>query len=280
MKIPEEIKKCVVYLGIEIENNGVKSIKYRGTGFFVGMASKTLPDVHFAYLVTARHVAEKLESRIFYIRVNTREGKSEDLRANGAELKWRRHPTDNSADVALIPMGLDVNRHDFLMIPTSMAMTNDIRLKHEIGAGDEIFITGLFVHHAGMAKNLPIIRTGNIAMIPDEKIPIKNFGNMDAYLIEGRSIGGLSGSPVFVVNTTPNQRNFFLMGLIHGHWSVDFEQIIDDVEEDNGVKAGVNVGVAIVTPASKILDVINAGETINERESFEAMEIAKRSQKI
>jgi hypothetical protein len=55
---------------------------------------------------------------------------------------------------------------------------------------------------------------------------------MDAYLAEGRSIGGLSGSPVFVRNTV-NRRvptakgrpkhisglgSLHLLGLIHGHW--------------------------------------------------------------
>ena len=57
----------------------------------------------------------------------------------------------------------------------------------------------------GRDRNFPIVRTGHIAMMPDEKIPKVKIGdwegNADAYLIESRSIGGWSGSPVFVRGT-------------------------------------------------------------------------------
>jgi hypothetical protein len=68
---------------------------------------------------------------------------------------------------------------------------------HDLGVGDEVFITGLFTKVTETTKNIPIVRTGTVAMMPGEEIP---FGNnlIEAYLIESRSIGGLSGSPVFV----------------------------------------------------------------------------------
>jgi hypothetical protein len=66
-----------------------------------------------------------------------------------------------------------------------------------IGIGDAVFITGLFSHHPGKARNLRVIRVGNIAAMPDEPVKTQR-GEMEAYLIEARSLGGLSGSPVFV----------------------------------------------------------------------------------
>lgn len=67
-------------------------------------------------------------------------------------------------------------------------------------------------------------------MMPKDKLPIEGFGEMEAYLVEGRSIGGLSGSPAFVRNTvkTPMQTaagtrtamsglgGAHLLGLVHG----------------------------------------------------------------
>ena len=50
--------------------------------------------------------------------------------------------------------------------------------------------------------NLPIVRLGAIAAMPGEYIKT-DWGCLRAYLIEARSIGGLSGSPVFIrVGTT------------------------------------------------------------------------------
>jgi hypothetical protein len=135
------------------------------------------------------------------------------------------------------------------------------------------------VYHLGFAKNIPILRTGNIAMIPDERIPTGNFGDMEAYLIEARSIGGLSGSPVFTLARSPQEVTVFLMGLMHGHWSVDSETVVDKISQDAGIKAGVNVGIAVITPASKILDIFNGGELRAEMEKLEALEIAQKSPK-
>jgi hypothetical protein len=72
---------------------------------------------------------------------------------------------------------------------------------------------------------------------------------MDAYLIESRSLGGISGSPVFVRETLCNPLTGNLragamqcLGLVHGHWvtprGVDQEPL--------------GIGVSIVVPSAKI----------------------------
>jgi len=103
--------------------------------------------------------------------------------------------------------------------------------------------------------------------MPEEKIDTKEFGSIEAYLIESRSIGGLSGSPVFVhlgqvrlidgqlKHATNNVGIFYLLGLIHGHF--DKNDQLDDftIEDENVYK--INTGIAIVVPATKILEIIN-----------------------
>jgi hypothetical protein len=56
---------------------------------------------------------------------------------------------------------------------------------------------GLFKSHYGEQRNIPIIRIGNIAALPEEPVQTHYCGPTDAYLVEVRSIAGLSGSPVF-----------------------------------------------------------------------------------
>jgi hypothetical protein len=97
---------------------------------------------------------------------------------------------------------------------------------------------------------LPIVRFGNIALISDEFIPTTKFGDMEAYLIEARSIKGISGSPVFVLKPTDNGWRASLRGLMHGHWDLKPGAIID---ADDGKSGGgsMNMGIAIVVPAKK-----------------------------
>ena len=49
-----------------------------------------------------------------------------------------------------------------------------------------------------------IVRTGNIASMPEEAVDLGSSGSQEVYLVESRSIGGLSGSPVFL--STPPVR--------------------------------------------------------------------------
>jgi hypothetical protein len=70
---------------------------------------------------------------------------------------------------------------------------------------------------------------GNLAALSEEKISIGSGKEIEGYLIEARSIGGLSGSPVFLnlgsVRSIGGQvkhalgipTRIFLLGLIHGH---------------------------------------------------------------
>src|SRR5207249_4040069 len=75
-----------------------------------------------------------------------------------------------------------------------------------IGIGDAVLISGLFAYLGGEKRNLPIVRMGNIAMMPGtERIPVerhkvrgRTIEDVEGYLIEVRSRSGMSGSPCFV----------------------------------------------------------------------------------
>jgi hypothetical protein len=161
--------------------------------------------------------------------------------------------------------------------------------KYEFGIGDEVYISGLFTKLTETAKNQPVLRTGNIAMMPDEKIDFPSIGLIDAYLIETRSIGGLSGCPVFARHTvsTPlteekdgppigrHKRLYgggssYLLGSMIGHWQIpkDFDPTLSEA---------VNMGLSAVVPLYKILEVVNRQELVEMRKAVKEEQTKKRA---
>jgi len=100
--------------------------------------------------------------------------------------------------VALLPEDID-----FRPIPQSMLADDEYVNRNTIGAGDDVFFAGLFSEYPGRERIEPIVKFGNISLMPHEKIavqmdPHRTTAQIDAYLVEARSWGGQSGSPVFI----------------------------------------------------------------------------------
>lgn len=265
MRVPEEVRQCVVYLGLpSVGPDGQKRMMPIGTAFFVTIIDETLETWTYTYLVTARHVAQELDAHEFTVRINTVGGGAVFV-TSGPGLRWWYHATDQAVDVGLFPWA-PPEHFEHKKVPVSMFLTDEIVRSKSIGTGDEVFMTGLFAHFAGSARNIPIVRMGNIAMMPQELVPTA-VGNIEAYLIEARSIGGLSGSPAFVRETIPlGLGQFFLLGLVHGHWDIPADAINDALGPDAADHlARVNMGIAIVVPAKKILEVLNCQELVEIR---------------
>ncbi len=128
-------------------------------------------------------------------------------------------------------------------------------------------MTGLFAHPTGSVRSLPIVRMGNIAMMPGEPVATREFGDIEAYLIEVRSIGGQSGSPAFVRKTVPmDLSGIYLLGLVHGHWDIPPQRIDDAIQPGDDVFASINKGIAIVVPAKKLLEVFNQPQLVELRQ--------------
>lgn len=299
MRIPDSILKSVVFIGSpHTLKDGRRIDVLEGTAFFVSIKSENDPDGRYAYVVTAAHIAQDLEGdREAFLRINTKEGKAVKVLL-GENARWFYHPTDPYADVAVFPTGLSQEKFDYLLEPTSIFVTNEIMREEGIGIGDEVSIVGLFAEVRGEKMNLPMVRVGNIAMLPpeDERVyvdpnnwrpkraPADMPPTMEAYLIEARSIGGFSGSPVFSVRNyfmldrkrqedNPNKAivdqarvigRMHLLGLIHGHWDLAVETK-DYFLRDIYPNDSINMGVAIVTPAKKILETLNHPELVARR---------------
>jgi hypothetical protein len=231
--------------------------------------------------VTAKHVAEELKNCAVYFLVNSRDGgliHMEEIH----ESHWWLHP-DKSVDVAVVMVGYQRNA-DIIPVEVGQFATEERMQELDIGIGDEVFCTGLFSPAPGESRNMPILRTGNIAMLPDEQIQTE-YGFAEVYLVESRSIGGLSGSPVFARRTirtglvrradgtlSPvfgNGPGDTLLGLMKGHWDIRESDMNKGGWVPHDPKRGVNMGFGIVVPAIKIKEVLYREELVEQRRELE-----------
>jgi hypothetical protein len=194
--------------------------------------------------------------------------------------KWWTHPSDQSVDVAVVQAARQDDA-DFNPLNLESFATPETIGLYNIGIGDEVFFPGLFTPAPGIDETRPIVRHGNIAMMPTQQIQTK-FGYASVYLVEARSIGGLSGSPVFArptinmhMQAKTGERvvvhglapDMILLGLMQGHWDVQESNINNpDITHD---RRGVNLGIGVVVQASKILEVINQPMLKNYRNDLE-----------
>jgi hypothetical protein len=297
MRVPDEIRKTVLFIGVK---NRLGAWDWSGTGYLIALSdyqlrwSETMEEngkqfatstAHpFRLLATARHVAEKLEGVDFALKTMTVDGQPRIIEVPAGQ-QWFYHPTEkDDVDAAVtIFYPPDVRELALFTVQAEWFADEDAIREANLGVGDEVFIAGLFTMVRETILQHPIVRIGNLAMMPGERIP---FGGklIDAYLVESRSIGGLSGSPVFVratvqvdaglkfkpgfalnaVNSpTPNiegiERLFlsgvgriYFLGSMIGHWEAQTPTLSETV----------NMGVSLVVPAHKILEIIRQPELI------------------
>ena len=270
VRIPDEVFRCVGFIG-EVTHKGSDGVQgdLCATGFFVAIPCESLElsEMRMAYFVTAKHVATDLKDREVYFLVNAKRGGVVAV-AGVFGQHWFLHPTDGTADVAVIQVVLSPEADIAAIALEHFGLPEKLQ-RHNIGIGDEVFVTGLFTAVPGTTQNMPIVRHGNLAMFPREQIQTE-LGYADVYLVEARSIGGLSGSPVFIRNTVclkvdrpdgsedllfGNGGQTILLGLMYGHWDIK-ESEINNPRITHDRKRGVNLGIGIVVPTYKIYETL------------------------
>jgi hypothetical protein len=303
--VPNLIRKCVAFVGIKHED---ESFTPKATGFFA-LAGEG--DVQRSHFVTAEHVITNIKKRIaederekslkgkLALRLNLKGGASEVVVIH--DEPWWAHPDlDHLSDIAVIPASFQQQHFDHFALPlygriVEFSSKNDLRRRGAL-LGQEVAIIGLFRNHRGHERNEPIVRIGNIAAMPDDPVRTAYCGYTEGYLVEANSIGGLSGSPVFVnlwgdaVQATlnvggplfgfpgqkqdgvANSNQYMLFGLMHGHW--DLPDLMDDaVSEDvGGRKESINTGIGVVIPVHKILETLYHPELVAMRKRLEEQE--------
>jgi hypothetical protein len=176
----------------------------------------------------------------------------------------------------------------------------------DVQVGDELFSPGLFVQSAGKSRNLPVVRFGNIARMPGDEMVILSTAargeiSIRAYLVETHSWGGFSGSPMFwhyqyniglplwaqrwipqpesrlaLPQAMPNPERIdvnvsrgwaiALLGLVSGHYDIPTKAKNEDIE------TALNAGIAVVTPAENIRELLMREDVIDDRRRRAAKE--------
>ena len=276
VRIPDEIRKAVCFVAVRLAGG---EFRFVGTAFLIGRPFTDDPHHGFVYTVTARHVVDGARD-LGYDRLFLR-GTSHAGEAIWWETKladWLLHPAGPAADVALLRSAPEGSHFEIKVLPISMIATAEVLNSLDLGPGDEVAIVGLFTPHTGSQRNIPVVRIGNIAAVPEEPIATE-LGPMDAFLIEARSIGGLSGSPVLIgppavrksggnlfIGTGPD---LLLLGLMHGHFDVSTKKSSSSDRATND-EARINVGIGIVVPAPRIAEILALPEVREAESAIEA----------
>ena len=277
MRIPDRVPQCICFLYVYGAEEGPVKPDMGGTGFFVSVRGTTDHTLLHIYLVTAKHVIENSRKydglHMRYTDMQSRQPVDREIVG-----EWRFHP-DPSVDLAVLPFTTFRDAGDNpLHIPRPLAfdssfLTPEKRKIFGVGVGDELSIVGLFKDRPGTSKNIPIVRTGNIAAMPDEPIyDPKRKEYFEAYLAEVRSFRGLSGSPVFVSlaagredDGVLNERGYLLLiGVIRGHFEATQRARRALSEEELDLMA-LNTGVAYVTPVTYLAEVLASNPLADER---------------
>ena len=194
-------------------------------------------------------------------------------------------------DLAVIPFHYDLRRHgyDVKAVPQELFAGTDDLPENQFGIGDLCYAVGLFRLMAGKTRNLPFVHSGNIGLMPgQEKIPVRDWMGpsyasktryVDGYLVEATNLGGLSGSPVFVrpahdwggptiegrsVRAKLPRADILLLGI----WQSSWEARPDDVMAlDHTGDVRVPVGIGVVVPVSKLVDLLNTQELKTQRDA-------------
>jgi hypothetical protein len=232
----------------------------------------------FPFLITADHVLDLVEGDSIWVRMNLRSGG-----CDAVKIKKGNGRRDYKSDVAVLSLDADFNLFDCQAVALDRAEFGKQRAKWEWDIGDEVAILGLYGTHFGQLKNVPVTRIGHISLMPGEPV-ISHRGEIVAYLVEGKSISGLSGSPVFVNAPQVKIDNgrwgvltgplLIPMGMVLGYHSVESKEDQISVPEmhgenveDDAPPVDRNTGLTTVVPFEAILDMVEHGEIASAMKS-------------
>jgi hypothetical protein len=293
VRFRDDLRKCVVFFGYADSDPHKDGIECIGTGFLIEYDG-------MSYLLTAHHISHQLADNPFLLRINKDDGSAEKIHIDKAE--WFFHP-DKTVDLAIAPFILDRKEgYDVVFLGMeTLGMTKQQFEDEAIGVGDFTYTIGLFRLFSGRKKAIPLCHFGTIAMYPDdERIPIHDWRDatgrrlisVEGFMVESQSLSGLSGSPVFVRPQTtldPTQAFGFsplptkrlkesplilwpkaqlrLLGLWQGSWTAPPDDL-KAVQVGASGQVKVPVGMGIVVPCYKILELLETPEVKKNREDF------------
>lgn len=254
------------------EDDARRGAKTGGTGFLVRVQSERVMG-HYNYAVTNRHV---IENGATTARFNLIDGSSLIIDSN--EPDWIISDTDDLAICAFADANLGDIKYKALgadhFIDTSTMETMNI------GAGDDVFVSGRIPGVDGVDINKPIYRFGRLCAND-----IRTVDGQESFLVEAHSTGGLSGSPAFLGVqdifvrpnvTTPFKSRMWLLGVQWGYVNNSSPVYLNGrVSETQTVE--LNSGIMCVIPAWKLWRLLHSPRAISMREQGDVIALENGS---
>lgn len=272
--VPTRILESSVFL-YESVSAAEAGERWGGSGFLVGVSAPNA-SVHI-YVVTNAHVVDG-GARV--ARVRHSDGTVECV--DGAT-HWESHSRGD--DVSALYLGLHPER-EFDFLERAFFLTREELRPFGVGPGDYCFMVGRFTRPNGQQFDRPVLRFGNLAMLPEPIFQKERAYWQESFLVDMRSLSGFSGAAVIAYfgSHGPRRRradvqepsqydaynqpwsdllgDAWLLGIDWGHLPVALDLYppgsspSDPEAQPTGVGA-VNSGMSAVVPAWKIADVLD-----------------------
>src|SRR4051812_48256541 len=134
-------------------------------------------------------------------------------------------------------------------------------------------LIGRFVNQEGKEQNIPTVRFGHLSQMPIE--PIEYDGILqESFLCEIKSIGGFSGSPVFLAPVTEFGRpNVSILKTEAKLLGVDWAHIQnwESAQDEHGreiphIRCPINTGMMAVVPGWKLDELFDRPDIVEVRQ--------------
>lgn len=281
-----QIAKTVVFITIPYEQNGTKKT-INGTGFFVAVPDERIgKQGFFIYLVTNRHVAtaegatpdSPLSQVGLWLNLSQPQNGQTAFKIT-EQLTPSHHwyfPSDPTIDLAVLP-GAPRKSFDIKAISTSQLATKEKVASIPIGIGDQVFFVGYFFQFPGGLNVDPIYRTGAIAMMPTDPIPMNDPDSSNPirehlYLADAHAFLGNSGSPLFVrtggfKNGSIRPTGVYLIGVVNGFIPETEDGKVTGAATFEGGEGNLpNSGILSFVPAQELWDLLYGVELQKQRD--------------
>lgn len=264
-RIDDAVLDCAIYL-YQNPKDALAGSEIGGSGFLVELPINDGSDLGLTICVTNRHVIERGSP---VVRLNTMTGKKTTL-YDVPENEWIFHETQ---DLAIIPVPVHAISLGHRRVSYQAIVTKEMLAAQDLGPGTDTFMVGRFIHRDGGQTNIPTTRFGNIAQMPSIIVDEESGRANESYLIETRSIGGFSGSPIFAFiepfDYSPKKQEikgaYWGPGLLAIDWAQSSQEdpVMDVSGRETDMFINANTGLTMAIPSWHLKDLLD-GPVIRE----------------
>jgi hypothetical protein len=275
-RIDDEAAKAIVHVYPDMDS-AQSDREEGGTGFVMAVPVANLAPlvVDHTYVVTNRHlIVNRAEPAVVLRRHD-----GQRLPIAVPATSWFTH-SDGADDIAVASLpDLSLDEYDIASFPISHCINRDQIAPLGVGIGIDVYYLGRF-KAAIELQSITTVRFGSISSMP-VMVRHPNFKkDVESYLVEGRSRGGFSGSPVVAMLKGPTVEkdharsiihlgaDEFLLGIAWSHMTEWQEARIRGSKAE--LLVDLNAGMVCVAPAWRIIDILMRQELVTQRNADRA----------